>query len=108
VAANGALSGAPASANLGANAFMVLVVDSGGLSAVANLSINVTPPPLVVSLLQQGTNLMMTWTGGMAPYQVMTTTNLGSAWQNVGSPGNATNMVVTPSNASAFYLIQGQ
>jgi len=51
VATNGTLSGTPASANLGGNAFLVLVVDSVGLSAVATLDVPVNPdhPPVFLS-----------------------------------------------------------
>jgi uncharacterized repeat protein (TIGR03803 family) len=110
VASNGNLSGTPLSANVGTNVFIVNVADSAGLSNNATMRINVTSaPPIVVQLTPQGSNLLLTWTGGIAPYQVKTATNLESAvWQNVGGPGNATNLLVVPSDAEAFYYIQGQ
>jgi len=50
VATNGALSGTPGPADVGLNPFLVLVVDSGGLSGVGLMSIPVqtdTPPTFV-------------------------------------------------------------
>ncbi len=110
VATNGNLSGTPLSGNVGSNVFVVKVSDYDGLSNNATMSINVTAAaPIVLNLLRQGSNLNLTWTGGIAPYQVMTTTNLNHAsWQNLGSPASATNMVLSPSNVCSFYLIQGQ
>jgi uncharacterized repeat protein (TIGR03803 family) len=109
VAGNGSLSGTPLSAAVGTNVFIVSVTDLEGLSNTATMYINVTPPGFVVKLVPQGPNLMLTWSGGIAPYQVEMTTNLSSPlWQNVGAPGNVTNIVLSPSNVSSFYRIQGQ
>jgi hypothetical protein len=71
--------------------------------------INVTANPIVETISIQGTNLLLEWTGGVAPYQVQTTTNLGvPSWQNLGDPTSATNLILSPSNAGVFYRIQGQ
>jgi uncharacterized repeat protein (TIGR03803 family) len=112
VALNGGLSGVPSSANLGANSFVVLVVDSGGLAVTGNLTVNVNMAPaagIVVQISPQGTNLLLTWTGGSAPYQVKVATDLSSGvWQDLGSPTSATSLVLSPSNVSAYYQILGQ
>ena len=50
VATNGTLSGTPAGPDVGPGSFLVLVVDSGGLAAVGNLSINVAAAQLPVWL----------------------------------------------------------
>ena len=110
VAANGALSGIPLSANVGTNVFVIKVTDGTGLSSTANLSVNVTPAmPIMLGIAPQGTNVALSWSGGIAPYQVMTSSGLDpSAWQSVGSPTMTNNVLIVPSNAAAFYKIQGQ
>ena len=51
VATNGALSGTPATSDLGAGSYLVLVVDSGGLAGIGSLGINVSAdhPPVFAS-----------------------------------------------------------
>jgi 1-phosphatidylinositol phosphodiesterase len=49
VASNGTLSGTPATANLGANGFVVRVTDAGGLSDEATLNITVAATPTWVN-----------------------------------------------------------
>jgi uncharacterized repeat protein (TIGR03803 family) len=109
VAGNGSLSGTPLSANVGTNVFIVTVADNLGLANNATLTINVVPaPPITLQLTPQGANLLLTWTGGIAPYQVQTATNLSPAvWQSLGSQSGVTNIVLTPSNVAAFYRILG-
>jgi uncharacterized repeat protein (TIGR03803 family) len=109
IAGNGALSGRPTSVNVGSNPVIVGVADYAGLSNNAVMFINVTPAPgIVMQMSLQGSNVLLSWTGGVAPYQVIMTTNLNSpVWQNVGSPANSTNLVLAPSNVAAFYEIQG-
>jgi uncharacterized repeat protein (TIGR03803 family) len=109
VAANGSLSGLPLSTNAGNNSFVVSATDLGGLSTNATMFINVTAIPIVVTMSEQGGNLLLGWSGGVPLYQVQSNTNLlNTGWQNLGSPTSATNLVLTPSNAGVFYRIQGQ
>jgi uncharacterized repeat protein (TIGR03803 family) len=110
VAGNGSLSGTPLSTAVGTNAFIVSVADIEGLSNNATMYINVTSAPaFVLKLTPQGSNLLLTWSGGIAPYQVEWATNLsGGVWQNVGGSTNVTNIVLSPSNVCSFYRVQGQ
>jgi hypothetical protein len=110
VADNGALSVRPLSSDVGANSFRVSVTDPGGLSSTATLNIAVTPArSIMAGISQQDTNLLLNWTGGIAPYMVQTTTTLTSpAWQPPGSPTNATSLLFPASNTAAFYRILGQ
>jgi len=110
VASNGTLSGTPLSANSGTNSFVVSVKDSGSLSNTATLLIHVIPaPPISATIALQGADVLLSWSGGVAPYQVQMTTNLSAPdWQSVGGPNNSTNLVLTPSNAAAFYRVFGQ
>jgi uncharacterized repeat protein (TIGR03803 family) len=109
VAGNGNLSGMPLTANAGINAFVVSVTDLGGLSTSATMYVSVTAIPIYETIINQGTNSLLTWSGGVPPYQVLTTTNpINPVWQVLGSPTTSTNAVVSPTNTCLFYLIQGQ
>jgi hypothetical protein len=110
VAANGGLSGTPLSADVGANGFVVSVADAGGLSnsATMNLTVN-APPPIFATVSPQPPNLLLNWTGGIAPYQVQMNTDLtSSAWVGLAGPLSSTSLLITPSNSAAFYRILGQ
>jgi hypothetical protein len=66
-------------------------------------------PPITSSIGFQGSDLLLSWSGGVAPYQVTVATNLASPiWQPVGSLSNATNLLLSPTNAAAFYRVLGQ
>lgn len=110
VASNGALSGTPLSADVGTNAFLVKVSDARSLSAQATLKIAVDPAAAIIaSLSQQGTNLVLNWTGGIAPYQVQVSTNQpGTNWQDWGGFVSDTNTMLTPGKPQEFYRIKGQ
>jgi hypothetical protein len=110
VATNGALSGTPLSSQVGTNSFQVRVIDSGSLSNSATLNILVLPgPPITATIEPQGANLLLSWTGGIPPYQVQVATNLPPlSWQNFGSPNGSTSLLLTPTNSAAFYRIVGQ
>jgi hypothetical protein len=110
VGTNGALSGEPLSANIGSNSFVISVTDPRSLSGTATLNINVlAPPPILSVIAASGTNLLLNWSGGIAPYQVQVSTDLTSAaWVNLGGTVNTTSLNVTPSNTAAFYRITGQ
>jgi uncharacterized repeat protein (TIGR03803 family) len=109
VAGNGSLSGTPPSTTIGNNVFIVSVADLEGLSNSATMYILVSVPGFVLQLVPQGPNLMLTWSGGIGPYQVELATNLNNpVWQNVGAPSSATNILLSPSNVCSFYRVQGQ
>ena len=110
VAANGALSGTPAVSDIGTNSFSVSLADTNGWSSTATMTIAVVPaPPIVLAISGQGQNLVLSWVGGQPPYQVQMATGLNNpSWQNVGGPVSANTLLLTPSNAAAFYRIQGQ
>jgi uncharacterized repeat protein (TIGR03803 family) len=109
VSAGGDLSGTPYSINAGTNIFTVAVSDLAGVSADATLYVTVTAVPIVGAISWQGGSLSLTWTGGVAPWQVQGTTNLALPnWQNVGGPLTTTNTTLFPGSAGTFYRIQGQ
>ena len=91
--------------------FVLSATDPGGLSASATLNITVSPaPPLTSAIVFQGSSLLLSWSGGIAPcYQVQTATNLAAPdWQPVGTATSTTNLLVSPTNTAAFYRILGQ
>jgi uncharacterized repeat protein (TIGR03803 family) len=108
VAPDGTLSGTPAVGDIGANVFTVSLADTNGWSSSASMTITVVPLPSV-SITAQGTNLVLNWSGGQPPYSVQMATDLASpAWQTIAGPMTSTTLLVTPTNAAAFYRIQGQ
>ena len=110
VAADGALSGTPLSADAGTNSFVVSATDPDGLVSTATMIINVSPaPPIISALSVQPGGLLLNWTGGIAPYQVQMTTNLASPnWENIGEPTSAGSLFLMPGNSATFYRIIGQ
>src|SRR5207247_10128143 len=110
VAGNGGLSGTPFSDSAGTNAFVVRATDPTGLFTSATMNLVVLPaPPIVLSAALQGTNLSLSWTGGISPYQVQVATNLpGAGWQNLGAPTSLNSILVSSTNYAAFYRIYGR
>lgn len=110
VASNGGLSGTPLSGDVGLNSFAVRASDPGGLFGNATMSLTVSAaPPIVASVLLVETNLFLSWAGGIAPYQIQTSTNLANpAWQNLFGPISTNSLTLSASNPAAFYRILGQ
>lgn len=110
VAASGTLSGTPLSPDVGANSFSVSVTDTGGLSSTGTLYITViAAPPIVSTITNTSTNLLLSWTGGIAPYDVQSTTNLAPPnWQDVSGPISSNSFFLIPSNCVMFYRVGGE
>ena len=67
------------------------------------------PPPIVATLALQPGQLLLTWTGGVGPYQVQMATNLDNPiWQDFGPPTSGNSLPLTPTNDAAFYRVVGQ
>ena len=110
VAADGGLSGIPANTDVGTNTFLVSATDPGNLSATATMNLAVLPAPVITAALAwQGTNLLLSWSGSAAAYQVQMTTNLAAPnWQTLAGPLSANNLLFAPSNTAAFYRVLEQ
>ena len=110
VAANGGLSGTPLSADVGTNGFTVRGTDPAGLFSTATMNLMVAPaPPLVITPLLQGNTLLLSWTGGIAPFQVRLTTNLvNPTWQNLGAPVSSNHLFLVPTNPTTFFRVLGR
>lgn len=110
VAANGALSGTPLTPNVGTNSFVVGATDPIGSTTNATMTINVTPaPPIFSTISPKNAGLVLSWTGGIALYQIQTTTNiLTPNWNNFGDPISGSNAALVPTNMAAFYRVIGQ
>jgi hypothetical protein len=109
VASGGLLTGTPYSANAGANSFVVSVKDPGGLSNTATMLLSVAAAPSInASLTNQNGSLALSWTGGVSPYSVQMSTNLGDTnWQTVATGVVTSNYLVAPTNGAAFFRIKG-
>jgi len=102
------LSGTPLSSNAGDNSFIVRASDPGGLLANATMNLTVLAP-ITALVSPQGAEILLSWTGGVAPYQVQMTTNLmNPIWQNVGGTISTNYLTLLPTNDAAFYRIVGQ
>ena len=110
VDASGSLSGTPAATDLGTNIFVVSANDPYGLAASETVNVLVqAPPPINVAILLQGTDVLLSWTGGSAPYRVqwngdLTTTN----WQDLAGSLPTNSFLFTPTNGTAFFRVVGQ
>jgi hypothetical protein len=63
----------------------------------------------VLSAGWQADSLLLSWTGGIAPYQVQATTNPASPfWENFGTPSGANNLLIARTNEATFYRVFGQ
>jgi hypothetical protein len=110
VVSNGSLGGTPYSVDVGTNVFVVSVTDPYGMSNTATMNLPViAAPPIVMTTVVQGGQLQVNWNGGIAPYQVQMTTNLGDPdWQVVGTSVLGNTLSVPLTNAAAFYRLSGQ
>ncbi len=110
VSTNGDLTGMPLSADVGTNSFVVMVADPGGLTGSATMTIVVISAPAIASgIAVQGTDVVLSWSGGIGPFQVqmnpdLTTTN----WQTIATNLNLPTLLVPLTNDAAFYRIVGQ
>jgi thiol-disulfide isomerase/thioredoxin len=79
----------------------------GTSSSADSPSVNFTvATPVAAKLSTQGTNLLLSWTGGTGNFQVQVATNLtGAAWQNFGTSGTNTSLIITRTNRAAFYRV---
>jgi hypothetical protein len=80
----------------------------GASASVNSPAVNFTvATPLTSRLTTQGTNLLLSWTGGAGTYQVQVATNsVGAVWRDCGTAGTYTSMVITRSNQPAFYRVR--
>ena len=110
VANDGTLSGTPGVADIGMNAFAVSLSDTNGWSCSATMYISVvTSPWITATIVRQGGNLWLTWTGRTPPYQVQMAGAInGGAWVNIGGPVSTNTMLLSPTAAAAYYRIRGQ
>lgn len=111
VAGSGTLSGTPLSPDVGSNIFSVSVTDPGGMSSTATLNINVIAAPPIFSTLspQSDGSLLLSWTGGIAPYDVQFTTNLApTSWQDFSGTIGSNSFSLLPTNGVMFYRVGGE
>jgi Putative Ig domain/Galactose oxidase, central domain len=110
VASNGSLSGTPLSPDVGNNSFVVSVADGGGFSSTGTVNVSVSAAaPIISTISAQVDGLLLSWSGGIPPYQVQATTNLLSPdWQDISGPVSGNSLSITATNDAVFYRIGGQ
>jgi len=66
-------------------------------------------PPIRAAITNAGDHLLLNWTGGLAPYQVQTKSNLTSGtWQDEDGPLGVNSLIIASTNTAGFYRIQCQ
>jgi hypothetical protein len=67
-------------------------------------------PGICLNLVRDGSEVVLTWTGGQGSYQVQQTTTLGatSSWENVGEPVQANSMRIPLVPGNLFLRVRGQ
>lgn len=70
----------------------------------------VSAPPINLSINLQPSNILLSWSGGEGPFQVLRAFALTNnvAWQNVGAPTSNTNATVARDNSPAYFRVVGQ
>lgn len=116
VSAAGNLWGTPAVGDIGTNLFTVTLSGEEGdeddqgddeSSNSADFQIVVNPAPLIASLSPQGTNLVLTWTGGQPPYLVQMSSGMTNPfWQTIASGITNASLLLEPSGTAGFYRVQ--
>ena len=110
VASNGSLSGTPFTPNVGTNSFLVRATDPSGLATQATLNLGVIgAAPIVLTASPQENALVLSWVGGIAPYQVEAATNPSSpAWQNFGLLISSNTLTAPATNEAMIFRVRGQ
>ncbi len=92
--------------------YSAVVANAAGsvTSRTATLTVTlVAPTPILAEIAPQGAQLLLSWTGGLPPFQVQVKTNLAStAWQNLGGSTTNRSLLIAPSGAGSSYRIVGQ
>lgn len=67
------------------------------------------PWPIWLNLVPSGSNVILRWSGGMGPYQVQETTNLGNAsfWKDVGEAVRTNSMLLPVGPRNLFLRVRG-
>jgi hypothetical protein len=64
--------------------------------------------PLTLTITQETNgNLLLSWAGGLPPYQVQSFNSTSGQWQNTGAPTAVRSLSVTPAGPRAFYRVTG-
>ena len=64
-------------------------------------------PPLLCALTVAHGQLLLSWRGGVAPYQVQACVDLHKdTWQNLGGTRDVAEMIILPTAATEFYRVK--
>jgi hypothetical protein len=105
--ANAALTNTTANFSAPGTYTLELSADDG-VHAVAYDAVVITATnAIIVSIARAGTNVNVSWTGGVAPYAVQRAGTLPPTWSDIVTTSfNSTNLPLT--NASGFFRVRGQ
>jgi hypothetical protein len=91
---------------------VVSVTSQTDLSSNATMIISVAPSvslPINLQISIQGGQILLSWTGGTAPFQVQMASDLTNlAWINLGASQTNSSLLLSITNTAAFFRIQGQ
>jgi hypothetical protein len=95
---------------IGTDSFSFTAVDHPGNTGNGVVTIVVLAAlPIDTAITLQDASLLLSWSGGLSPYQVQMTTNLASpVWVSVGNSISGNSLCLPPTNNAAFYRILGQ
>jgi hypothetical protein len=84
-----------------------LLVDEIQWNIIGNIGLAPLPPLMITSVAPSTQGLAITWSGGLAPYQVYASSNIIGAWQAVGPPVSGTNADVPLTGPVNFLRVSG-
>jgi hypothetical protein len=64
-------------------------------------------PPQITTIYKDGTNIVITWSGGTPAYQIQSTDNLKGEWTNLGQITTQTSALIPISSTRQFFRILG-
>lgn len=93
----------------GPGIYTLMLSGDDGVHAVAYDAVVITVTNVItLSIVRNGTNVNLSWTGGMAPYVVQRAGALPAiSWTDLATTsGNSTNLLIT--NMAGFFRVKGQ
>ena len=90
--------------------YTLMLSADDGIHAVAYAAAVITvSQPIWITTTLTGTNLNLTWTGGLAPYLLQQSETLAaSIWSHGVLTTSSQNATLPITNASSFFRVQGQ
>jgi hypothetical protein len=106
----GLFAGRPGGSTFYAGTAWFRIDYDGGTGNDVVLTVTQLPDPLLITGWNRvNTNLVLTWSGGTAPYSIEKKVALsnGAVWQVVGQATNATNATLPMNTPTGFLRVRG-